>query len=92
MNNINDIFLNHSPAIDLHGLDRITAEILVKDFIKESVLLNIDKIIIIHGVGKGIIKKHIHNVLLNNKSVKDYKTHYFNQGITVVELKIKKNC
>ena len=36
MKNQNDIFLNNLPSIDLHGFDRESATLAVKDFIHEN--------------------------------------------------------
>ena len=81
---------NNLPNIDLHGIDRDYAKILVRDFINDQVLLKEDRIIIIHGIGKGIVKKAVHEELKNNKFVKDYKLDNFNSGCTIVDLRIKK--
>lgn len=79
------------PSIDLHGIDRDYSKILVKDFIEDQIKLKEDKIIIIHGVGKGIVKKAVYGELKYNKYVKSYKLDNFNSGCTIVELKINKN-
>lgn len=79
------------PSIDLHGIDRDYSKILVKDFIEDQIKLKEDKIIIIHGVGKGIVKKAVYDELKHNKYVKSYKMDNFNSGCTIVELKINKN-
>ena len=85
---INDIFLERYPKIDLHGYDRDSARVAVNDFILENIILHNDTIIIIHGIGSGIVKNEVHNVLKHNKNVIDYKTDNFNSGCTIVKLKI----
>ena len=45
-------------------------------------------IVIIHGIGTGIVKNEVHEVLRVNKKVLEYKTDNFNSGCTVVRLKI----
>ena len=45
-------------------------------------------IVIIHGKGSGKIKKITHEVLRENKYVLEYKTSYFNDGMTLVKLNI----
>lgn len=77
---------NNLPTLDLHGIDRDYARILINDFIKDQVLLKKKKIIIIHGIGQGIIRKTTQEVLKKNKSVLNYKIDNFNEGMTVVEL------
>ena len=76
------------PSIDLHGETGDISRILVKDFINDNVKLKNNKIIIIHGIGKGIVKKAIYNELKNNKLVKLYKQDNFNPGMTIVELDV----
>ncbi len=78
---------NNLPSIDLHGIDRDYAKILVRDFINDQVKLKEDKLIIVHGIGKGIVKKAVHEELRYNKNVKDYKLDNFNPGCTIVELR-----
>lgn len=85
---IGDIFLERYPKVDLHGYDRDSARVMVNDFILENLLLGNDTIVIIHGIGTGILKKEVHEVLKNNKNVLEYKTDNFNMGCTIVKLKI----
>jgi DNA-nicking Smr family endonuclease len=84
-----DIFLKRYPHLDLHGYDRDSARVMVNDFILENIVLGNDTIIIIHGIGKGIIKREVHRVLSHDKRVLEYKTDNFNDGCTIVKL-IKK--
>lgn len=74
------------PTLDLHGLDRDYAKILVNDFIRDQVKLKKEKIIIVHGNGTGIIKKTVQEVLKKNKMVKEFKIDHFNSGMTIVTL------
>lgn len=83
-----DIFLERYPKIDLHGYDRDSARMVTNDFIDENVFLGNDTIVIIHGIGKGIVKEEVHNTLKNNKKVLEYKTDNFNSGCTIVKLKV----
>ena len=48
------------PTIDLHGVDRDYARILINDFINDHYKIKDEKVIIIHGNGTGIIKKTTH--------------------------------
>lgn len=75
------------PSIDLHGEDKKTAEILVKQFIDDHWKLKNKMIIIIHGIGTGILKKQVHEVLKKDKRVEKYYINFFNIGCTIVELK-----
>ena len=87
MNKTNDIFLDMLPNIDLHGYDRESAQVAVNDFVLESKILNREEILIIHGIGTGIVKEIVHQTLLQNKDVLDYKLASNNLGCTIVKLK-----
>ncbi len=76
------------PTLDLHGETRDIAKVLVKDFIYDNYRLKNKYIVIIHGIGKGIVKKSIHEELKSNKYIKKYKQDNFNPGMTIVELDI----
>lgn len=82
-----EIFLERYPKIDLHGMDRDSARMVTNDFVYENYVLGNDVIVIIHGIGKGIVKKEVHEALRVNKYVSEYKTDNFNDGCTVVRLK-----
>ncbi len=84
----NYLLYNTWPSIDLHGYDRDSAYLAVNDFLKESILLKHKYITIVHGKGLGIVKDAVTRALKSNKSVKTYKSSYFNEGMTVVELNI----
>ena len=75
------------PTIDLHGYDRDYARIKINEFIKDNYKLHKDKVIIIHGIGTGILKKTTQDTLKKNKYVNTYKLDNFNIGETIVELK-----
>ena len=83
-----DIFLNNLPSIDLHGYDRETARVAINDFIKDNLHMKKPKILIIHGKGTGILRQATKDALSKNKYVKTFQTSYFNEGCTIVELKI----
>ena len=88
MGEVYDIFLERYPRIDLHGYDRDSARVATEDFVKENIILGNETIVIIHGIGSGIVKNQVHEVLKNNKDVLEYKTDNFNSGCTIVKLKI----
>lgn len=89
-NKIIDPFLYNVPSIDLHGDDREIARVKIIDFIKDNLKLKNEKILIIHGIGTGTLKNMTHELLKSHKYVIKYQTMYFNQGSTVVWLKIDK--
>lgn len=84
------IFINNLPTIDLHGYDSITAIVAINDFINDNYKMQNSIIVIIHGLGTGILRKTTADTLKKNKKVLDYKTYYYNNGCTIVEIDIKK--
>ncbi len=83
------LLYNSWPTLDLHGIDRDYARILIQDFIEDNYQLKNLNIIIIHGNGTGIIKKTTQDTLKKNKLVDSYKINNFNTGMTIVTLKNK---
>ncbi len=78
---------NNLPQIDLHGYDRDYARITINDFIRDNFLQKNEKVLIIHGIGTGILRKTTQETLKHNKLVKSYKIDNFNSGTTIVEIK-----
>lgn len=76
------------PTLDLHGEICDIARVLINDFISDNIKEKNKVIVIIHGKGSGNIKKITHEVLRENRSVLEYKTSYFNDGMTLVKLNI----
>ncbi len=83
----NYMLFKNLPTLDLHGEDRITAVIKTKEFINDNLKLKNKLIIVIHGVGKGILKEEIHKYLKHNKNVIAFKIDIFNKGMTIIEIK-----
>ncbi len=75
------------PTLDLHGYDRDYARIMINDFIFDHYKIKTKKVIIVHGIGTGILKKMTQETLKRNKYVLEYKIDNFNDGMTVVTLK-----
>ncbi len=75
------------PSLDLHGLDRDYAVILIKEFIEDNYKMQNKRVIIVHGNGTGILKKATKETLRKNKLVSNFKIDNFNSGMTIVELK-----
>ena len=71
------------PQIDLHGYDRDYARIVINDNYQMKNL----KVLIIHGVGTGILRKTTHETLKKNKLVSSFKLDNFNSGTTIVEIR-----
>lgn len=87
--NINDIiFVDNLPKLDLHGLTSAEANVLINDFIKDNIKLKNEFITIVHGIGSGILRKQTKETLTSNKNVLEFKTYYYNQGVTIAKLRI----
>lgn len=82
------IYIDSFPKLDLHGIDREAAKLYIKDFINDNIKMQNEIIVIVHGIGTGILKETTKVCLTNNKYVNDFKTFYYNQGCTIVQLKI----
>lgn len=87
---IENPFLYNVPTIDLHGDSSDIARVRILDFISDNIKMKNEKILIIHGIGNGILRKMTKNTLQNDKRVLKYQTTYFNQGSTIVWLKFDK--
>lgn len=75
------------PSIDLHGFDREYARIMINEFIQDNFKLYQEKVIIVHGIGTGVLKKATQETLKRNRYVQEYKLDNFNSGATIVTLK-----
>lgn len=78
---------SNRPELDLHGIDRDYARILINDFIADHYKMRDEVVVIVHGNGTGIIKKTTQDTLRKNKFVEEFKIDNFNAGATVVRLK-----
>lgn len=85
---LSNIFTSNIPKLDLHGCDRNTAIVLINDFINENIKLKKELVLIIHGIGTGIIKETTQHALKRNKKVQEYQIDFYNEGSTIVRLKI----
>ncbi len=79
---------NNLPTLDLHGEYKDSAIILTKDFINDNIILKSDTICIVHGIGKDILRKAVHEYLKHDKRVISFKRDFFNPGCTIVKLRI----
>jgi len=81
-------FLNILPEIDIHGLSRDMVKCVVDEFINDNIKLKNDKIVVIHGKGRGILLNELHFLLKNDKRIKKYYLDGFNTGCTIIELNL----
>lgn len=75
------------PTLDLHGMDRDYARILINDFIRDNYNIRSEIVVIVHGIGTGIIRKTTQDTLKKNRYVDSYKIDNFNPGETIVRLR-----
>ena len=75
------------PSLDLHGLDTQYAKILIQEFLIDQEKMGNKECIIIHGKGKGLLKKATMEVLRKNRLVENFKLDNYNVGCTIVKLK-----
>ena len=85
---ISNIFTSNLPKLDLHGETKDTARVLINDFIKDNIKLKNDKLVIIHGIGTGALKKETIATLKKNKNVIEFGLDFMNEGSTIVRIKI----
>ena len=75
------------PSIDLHGEYSFSAKYLTEEFINDNIQLKNKKICIIHGIGEGILKNTVHEILKQDKRIKSFKIDFMNPGCTIIEFK-----
>ena len=78
---------SYCPTLDLHGYDREYARIAINEFLIYNYKCRNSRVIIIHGIGTGILRKITQETLKKSKIVDSYKIDNFNSGETIVELK-----
>ena len=79
-------FLAILPTLDVHGYTCDTVIWRVSDFINDNLIMGKNKIVIVHGIGQGILKKEINTYFRKDKRVKKIYGDPFNLGITIIEL------
>lgn len=80
------LYRSNMPELDLHGEDRIGAKIKVKTFLDDNYKLGNRELAIVHGLGKGILKMEVFDILKHDKRVEEYNLDMFNEGCTLVRL------
>ena len=89
-NNPYDIFTKRYPHLDIHGETVATSDLIIKEFINDNIKLGHEYIVIIHGIGKGLLKNKTHEILKSHEYVKEFKLDFYNPGSTVIKLNIDK--
>ncbi len=79
-------------TLDLHAFKPKEVPDLLDDYFAACLEANIYSVRIVHGKGRGILKKRVHGLLKKNPLVLTFKTAPFEAGgwgATMVELKRK---
>ena len=75
------------PTLDLHGEYSFSAKYLTEEFINDNIHLKNKTFCIMHGIGEGILRKSVHDLLKHDKRIKSFKIDFLNPGCTIVNLK-----
>lgn len=81
------MILSNTPTLDLHGETKDISMILVKEFIDDCFKIGEETAVIIHGIGSGIIRKTVQEVLQKNKKVEKFYLDFTNPGQTIIKIK-----
>ncbi len=87
------IHLHIDGTLDLHAFSPKDLKYLIPDYLNECFLREIYQVKIIHGKGKGNLRRSVHALLEHNSLVEGYQlAELFNGswGATVVNLKKQK--
>lgn len=76
-----------TPKLDLHGEEVAVVYAIVTEFINDNYKMGNKEIVIIHGKSTNILTKEVHNILKDNKLVKDFQLDNWNIGQTIIHLK-----
>jgi len=89
---MNPIKLPIQDILDLHTFNPKEVPDLLEDYFTECIKHGIFSVRVIHGKGKGILKKKVHSILKKNPLVNSYKDAPMEAGswgATLVDLQQK---
>jgi len=87
---MNDPFINILPSIDVHGFTQDEALFAVDEYINDNIKLGNEKLVIIHGIGEGVLRKAINTHFKRDKRISRIYVYGSNLGLTIIELNIQK--
>jgi DNA mismatch repair protein MutS2 len=90
LSEMNDKMANFKLQLDVRGKRGEEAVELVRQYIDDAILLNLNELKILHGKGHGILRSMIHEYLGTVSEIKQYKDEHVERGgsgITIVILK-----
>lgn len=82
-------FMQTDPILDLHGFNKAQALLALEKFLDHSLLLGHNRLKIIHGQGKGILRNAIRHYLTGHPLVKGVTLQspvHCMAGMTIVEI------
>lgn len=82
------IFIDNLPTLDLHGYDALSASVAIDDFVRDNIAMKNTFLVIVHGIGKGVIKRVTIEALRRNRNVIDFKQYMYNSGCTIVQINV----
>lgn len=74
------------PSIDLHTFRADECADLVEEYVRAAQEQGLEQVHIIHGKGKGTLRRTVHAVLDRHAAVRAYYQADANWGATIVEL------
>ena len=89
------IKLEIDGVLDLHAFSPKDVKTLIPDYLEECIGLGIFQVKIIHGKGKGVLRRTVHGILERNSNVASYqlaKPFNGSWGATVVSLRKPDRC
>jgi DNA mismatch repair protein MutS2 len=78
-----------SPELDLRGQTADEAIYQVEKYLDDAYLAGLDKVILIHGKGTGVLREAIQEFLAKHNNIRSYRLGHYREGgtgVTVVEL------